>query len=113
MAACPVRRRGDALMEAIFTATIEILAESGYSGLSMEAVAHGSYAFLLNRTTALFKIDTIRRFILQYGKEYQPASHPLTRERITTVRRVRVLLAGDSNDDGAATAAAAATATRT
>ena len=60
MAACPVRRRGDALMEAIFTATIEILAESGYSGLSMEAVAlrsHTGKASLYRRWS--HKVDLV------------------------------------------------------
>ncbi|MEI6648319.1 MAG: TetR/AcrR family transcriptional regulator [Actinomycetes bacterium] len=60
MTSCPVRRRGDALVEAIFAATIEILAESGYSGLSMEAVAlrsHTGKASLYRRWS--HKVDLV------------------------------------------------------
>ncbi len=37
---CASRRRGDDLLAAIFQATISILAEVGFTGLSLEAVAH-------------------------------------------------------------------------
>ncbi len=37
---CVLRRRGENLVAAIFAATIEILAQEGYSGLTFEGVAH-------------------------------------------------------------------------
>ncbi|MEI6215699.1 MAG: TetR/AcrR family transcriptional regulator [Actinomycetes bacterium] len=40
---CPMRRRGDSLLTAIFQATISLLAEVGYSALSLEAVAHRAH----------------------------------------------------------------------
>ena len=40
---CLTRRRGDALLAAIFSATIGQLAEVGYSALSFEAVAHNAH----------------------------------------------------------------------
>lgn len=95
------RRRGDALNDAIFQATLEVLAEVGYANLTMERVAErakASKASLYRRWPSRMELALQAVYHVAPDPTSPPDTGSLRGDLLAMLRRTAELLAGPAGE---------------